>query len=127
MRNLIISTTVSLFLFFLMAGMGVAADDDDILDSTDAPADTSIDFSVSKNVSVTYNVTAGFDGFTAIASHKQGDTLYGAGSDSTLVFRDNSGTKVKGTDYTTPPTSDNATAAFGDGTVAGKVGNWLPM
>ena len=126
MRNLIISTIVSLFLFFLMTGIGVAADNDNILDSTDA-ATASIDFNVSKNITVTYNVTANQDGFTTISSHKQGDTLYGAGSDSTLVFKDDSGTKVKGTDYVTLPTSDNTTAAFGDGTVDGKVGNWLPM
>ena len=60
MRNLIISTIVSLFLFFLMTGIGVAADNDNILDSTDA-ATASIDFNVSKNITVTYKQPWGFD------------------------------------------------------------------
>lgn len=116
MRKLIISTIVSLFLFFPMMAVG------DTLDMTATTSST--DFWVSKNVTLTYTVSANEDGFCAISSHKLGDTLYGGGSDTTLVFRDDSGTKVKGEDYGTVPGSANATAAFG--APAGS-GNWEPM
>jgi hypothetical protein len=60
--------------------------DQGLIDDTDTNKPKAIDFQVSKNVTVTYNVAANQDGFCAIASHKQGEALYGAGSDSTLVF-----------------------------------------
>ena len=121
MRNLIISAMLSLFLLFLMTGMGIAADNDNILDNTDT--DITIDFNVSKNVTVTYTVSAGQDGFCAISSHKLGNTLYGGGSDTTLVFKYVDG-KTKGTDYATVPGSANATTAFG--APQGNT-NWKPM
>jgi len=104
-----------------MTGMGVAADNDDVLDNTDT--DITIDFNVSKNVTITYTVSAGQDGFCAISSHKLGDTLYGGGSDTTLVFKYPGG-KNKGEDYQTVPGSANATAAFSapDGDE-----HWKPM
>ena len=112
---------LSLFLFFPMTINAATG----YIDASGTKNPANIDFNVSKNVTITYNVAANQDGFTAISSHKQGEDLYGAGSDSTLVFRDSSGTKVKGTDYTTVPTADNATAAFG---IPGSpVAPWLPM
>ena len=122
MRNLIISVMLSLFLFFPMT-INAASD---YIDDTLAKKPQKIDFNVSKNVTISYNVATNLDGYTVISSHKQGDDLYGAGSDSTLVFRDNTGkTKVKGTQYTGLPGADNATAEFG--TVGVPVGDWLPM
>ena len=120
MRNLIISAMLSLFLLFPMT-----INADMVLDDTTTAGSSTTDFYVSKNVTITYAVTAGQDGFTAISSHLQGDALYGSGSDSTLVFK-NTVDKDKGTAHTLTdgPSSDNATAAFGAplGT-----GNWSPM
>jgi hypothetical protein len=106
---------LSLFLFFPMTAVG------DTLDMTDTTSST--DFWVSKNVTLTYTVSTGQDGFTAISSHKLADTLYGGGSDTTLVFR-NVGGKVKGTDYATVPGSANATTEFGAPIGAN---GWLPI
>jgi len=116
MRNLIISIMLSLFLLFPMtinAGY---------IDSSGEHNPANIDFNVSKNVTITYAVSAGQDGFCAISSHKLGDTLYGGGSDTTLVFKYVGG-KNKGADYRTDPAA-NATAAFSapDGDE-----NWKPM
>ncbi|MGB9498105.1 MAG: hypothetical protein ACKVE3_09660 [Dissulfuribacterales bacterium] len=117
MRNLIISIMLSLFLLFPMtinAGY---------IDSSGNNNPANIDFNVSKNVTITYAVSAGQDGFCAISSHKLGDTLYGGGSDTTLVFKYPGG-KNKGEDYRTVPGSANATGAFSapDGNE-----NWKPM
>ena len=117
-NRLIIPLVLSLFLFFPMT---INADQG-LIDDTDTNKPKAIDFQVSKNVTVTYNVAANQDGFCAISSHKQGEALYGAGSDSTLVFRDDSGTKVKGTAYTTSPDAANATTEFG--TAASPVSPW---
>lgn len=89
--------------------------DTGFIDSSGTAANTpqSIEFNVSKDVTVTYNVDTNQNQYTTISSHKYGDNLYGAGSESTLVFRDDSGTKVKGTAYTTSPISANATQEFG--------------
>jgi hypothetical protein len=119
MRNLIISIMLSLFLLFPMT-----INADMILNGSSTTSTT--DFNVSKNVTITYAVPTGNVGFTAISNHLQGDALYGAGSDTTGLFR-NTTDKIKGTLNETLPTAANATAAFGDGTVAGAVGNWLPM
>ena len=97
----------------------------DYIDDTLAKKPVAIDFNVSKNVTIAYNVAANLDGYTVISSHKQGEALYGAGSDSTLVFRDNSGTKVKGVQYKTSPTDTNSTAVFG--APGAPVGKWLPL
>ncbi|MCK4604116.1 MAG: hypothetical protein KAU41_05375 [Deltaproteobacteria bacterium] len=119
-NRLIIPLVLSLFLFFPMTINAATG----IIDDTDTNKPVAIDFNVSKNVTVTYNVATNLDGYTTISSHKQGENLYGAGSDSTLVFRD-SGGKEKGEVYTTVPTADNATAEFG--IVGTPVGDWLPM
>ena len=108
---------LSLFLLFPMT-----INADMILDDTSG-TNSKTGFNVSKNVTITYAVTANGDGFTAISSHLQGDALYGSGSDTTLVFK-NTTDKTKGTAYTTVPSSDNATGAFG---APGGAGNWLPM
>jgi hypothetical protein len=109
MRNLIISAMFSLFLLFPMTIYAAAGDM--ILDGTSQTSTT--DFNVSKGVTITYAVPAGNVGFTAISNHLQGDTLYGAGSDTTQLFKTQTG-KTKGTIYETLPVSSNSTAAFID-------------
>ena len=111
MRNLIISAMFSLFLLFPMTAWGVGSM---ILDGDTTTSTTGFD--VSKNVTITYAVditapaTVGV-GFALISSHLSGDTLYGAGSDTTQLFRTKAG-KTKGEVYSTVPTDTNSTVAF---------------
>lgn len=116
---------LSLFMLFPMTIYGATGDA--ILDDTTTAAESTTGFSVSKNVTITYAVVpTSCVGYTLIASHLSGDALYGSGSDTTKLFR-NIDDKTKGTLYNTVPIAANATAAFGDGTTDGAVGNWLPM
>ena len=103
MRNFLISSVVSLFFLIpmtSMAGNGVVDADNDAI---------TVDCEPSKNVTIVYNTSDA--SFAAIASHLQGDALYGSGSDSPLVYK-NETAKDKGTQYTTDVGSDNATTAF---------------
>ena len=88
-----------------MAGTGY-------IDGTDSHTAGTVDCKPSKNVTIVYDTSDA--SYAAIASHLQGDALYGSGSDSPLVFK-NEDDKTKGAQYTTAVGSDNATAAF-DGT-----------
>lgn len=63
-------------------------------------------FQLSKGVTITY--ACGANSYGLITSHKQGDTLYGGGSNDSGVYRTKTG-KTEGTEYTTVPTgSDSA-------------------
>ena len=81
----------------------------DYIDGTDGHTATTVDCEPSKNVTIVYDTSDA--SFAAIASHLQGDALFGSGSDSPLVFK-NEVAKTKGTQYTTAVGSDNATTAF---------------
>jgi hypothetical protein len=95
MRNLlIIFVVVSSFVFMPITGMAATGQ----IDNTTTNKAQTIDFQVSNNVTVIYNSIAAE--YAAIASHTQGDALFGGGSDTSLVFK-NITLKTKGTAYTT--------------------------
>ena len=74
-------------------------------------------FQLSKNVTITYNI--GDNAYALITSHQQGDTLYGAGSNDSAVYR-NKTDKTEGTAYETAPTASDS-SVFNSG------GNWDRM
>jgi len=84
---------------------------DGVLNGVTPIGDSTTGFDVSKNVTVTYLTDTNGVGFTAISNHLSGDTLYGAGSDTTQLFRTTTG-KTKGVLNETLPGDTNSTKAF---------------
>lgn len=74
-------------------------------------------FQLSKNVTITFHTSN--NSYALITSHEQGDTLYGAGSNDSAVYKD-SADKTEGTAYTTTPTASDSSEFNGGG-------NWERM